>query len=174
MIILNIRRPILFSFRPGQYACLRVRSIDMHWHPFSIASDPASDDLVFYIEVHGKRSWSEILWNLLAEEGQCHIYRNLDVELMGPYGSPLANISDFSHVLTIGTGTGIVPIISLFKQQVNQLLRLEPLSHFEDIRNHRKKVEDIENAEQSRRGTFFPTHCKMFSSKNTICCHGRG
>lgn len=155
MIILNIRRPILFSFRPGQYAYLRVRTIDVHWHPFSIASDPASSDLVFYIEVHGDRSWSEKLWKMLEEENRSDINRNLDVEVMGPYGSPLANISDFSHMLAIGTGTGIVPIISLLKQQVNQLLRLDPVSHFEDIRKHREKVENIENAEQSRRGTFF-------------------
>ena len=42
MVLLKIRR---------QYAFLRLRSIDMAWHPFSIASGPRSLYLEFYIEV---------------------------------------------------------------------------------------------------------------------------
>lgn len=68
MIMLKVRRPILFHFKPGQYAFLRVGEIDIHWHPFSIASDPASDSLEFCIEVFCDKSWTGRLWTLLTED----------------------------------------------------------------------------------------------------------
>lgn len=43
MIILRLRRPAIFTFKPGQYAFLRLKNIDAHWHPFSIASGKLCD-----------------------------------------------------------------------------------------------------------------------------------
>jgi predicted ferric reductase len=58
MIILKLKRPVLFQFKAGQYAFLRIKGIEMHWHPFSIASGPESEELEFYIEVYGTKSWT--------------------------------------------------------------------------------------------------------------------
>jgi len=50
MVLLKIHRPTLFDFEPGQYAFLRLRSIDLTWHPFSIASGPSSDHIEFTLK----------------------------------------------------------------------------------------------------------------------------
>jgi predicted ferric reductase len=112
MIILKLRRPSLFRFKPGQYAFLKLASLDAHWHPFSIASGPASSHLDFYIEVMGEKSWTGKLWKTLDEGGNGGISRKqIDIEIMGPYGTSLAKTENFSHALTIGTGTGTYNVV---------------------------------------------------------------
>lgn len=109
MIILKLKKPVLFSFSPGQFAFLRINGLDNHWHPFSIASGPESNELEFYIEVYGKRSWTKKLWDLLALGGNCNediSNLRMFVEVMGPYGTCLAKTEEYSHVLSLGAGTG--------------------------------------------------------------------
>jgi len=156
MIILKLRRPALFRFKPGQYAYLRVGKIDKyHWHPFSIGSDPSSSHLQFYVEVYDEKSWTGKLWSMLQEDADFKIsYRQIDIEIMGPIGTALAKTEDYSHVLAVGTGTGIVPVLSLFKQQIHELMRLDPDTHFRDLKNHRQKVHEVESAAQDRQGSF--------------------
>lgn len=138
MIILKMNRPVLFRFKPGQYAFLRVREIDTHWHPFSIASGPDSSILEFYIEVAGEKSWTNKLWDLLnvnLKSVKNETVLGRYVEIMGPYGTCLAKTEEFSHVLAIGAGTGtfvrhhhdcyrasvIVLNVALFYLQVSSL-----------------------------------------------------
>jgi predicted ferric reductase len=107
MIILKLKKPILFRFSPGQFAFLRINGIDNHWHPFSIASGPESSELEFYIEVHGKRSWTTKLWDLLDVVNDEEISNlRMFVEVMGPYGTCLAKTEEYSHVISLGAGTG--------------------------------------------------------------------
>jgi NAD(P)H-flavin reductase len=121
MLILQLKRPALFRFKPGQYAYPRVGKIDMHWHPFSIASDPSSPELQFYVEVHKEKSCTGKNWTMLQEDCEnTFSYRQVDVEILGPIGTPLAKTQNCSRALAIGTGGGIVPILSLFTQQVQQ------------------------------------------------------
>ena len=121
MLLVKVKRPALFQFRPGQYAYLKVASIDAHWHPFSIASNPSSIMMEFYIEVCGDNTWTGKLWKLLdadEDEGLKSPRRSITIEIMGPYGSGLTKYSsDYSHVLAVGSGTGIVPLLSLYKQR---------------------------------------------------------
>jgi predicted ferric reductase len=108
MIILKVRRPVLFNFRPGQYACLRLTELDQHWHPFSIASGPDSSNLEFYIEVFADKSWTGNFWRMLKPDGESSgsSIRQIDLEVMGPYGTSLANTNAYSHALAVGSGTG--------------------------------------------------------------------
>lgn len=107
MIILKVDRPILFRFKPGQYAFLQISSIDNQWHPFSIASGPDSYNLEFYIEVCSDKSWTQKLWEILEQtQEQDNFGLRLSIDIMGPYGTSLAKTDDFSHVLAIGAGTG--------------------------------------------------------------------
>jgi predicted ferric reductase len=106
MIILKMNRPVLFRFKPGQYAFLRVPAIDAHWHPFSIASGPDSSILEFYIEVAGEKSWTNKLWDHLTANMKYQTGPGSLVEVMGPSGTSLAKTEEFSHVLAIGAGTG--------------------------------------------------------------------
>jgi hypothetical protein len=110
MVVLKMRRPTLFDFKPGQYAFLRLSFIDSSWHPFSIASGPASPSIEFYIKVIDGQSWTGKLWHLIndnrAEEGRTGSALRIEVDLMGPYGTGLVRKEDFSHALAIGSGTG--------------------------------------------------------------------
>lgn len=110
MILLKMRRPALFRFRVGQYAYLKLDLIDMHWHPFSIGSEPESPYLEFYVEVFDDKSWTGKLWDILNEEHDYEGLRLLDMEIMGPFGAGLAKLDDFSHVLALGTGTGMLRV----------------------------------------------------------------
>ena len=168
MMILNLRKPALFTFKAGQYAYLKIASIDNHWHPFSISSDPSSDTLQFYVEVVGFKSWTAKLWDMIGEEAESWFSaRCIDVEIMGPIGTELARTDRFSHILAIGTGSGIVPILSMFKQQVNQLLRLDPVVHHETLQRHRQKVYEIEMAEVCRKGSIAQYMCKSLTGRKS-------
>lgn len=111
MVVLRLRRPAVFHFKPGQYAYLKLASIDSHWHPFSVAAGPGSELLEFYVEVRGVGSWTDQLWDLL-ERHQEHGAGRIDMEIMGPYGTSLGNTDQYSHCLAIGTGTGKTNAVS--------------------------------------------------------------
>ena len=108
MLILKLHRPVLFDFKPGQYAFLRVNAIDSHWHPFSLGSGPSSSYLEFYVEVFGKDSWTEKLWRIInaREDLEGRASLDLEFEVMGPYGTSIAKVEDYSHTLAIGAGSG--------------------------------------------------------------------
>jgi len=155
-ILLRVRRPTLFRFRPGQYAFLRVHSIDMHWHPFSISSCPDSSELEFYMEVQSKGTWTAALCSVLESNGGS----DLEVELMGPYGTSIAKIGSYSRILAIGAGTGVVPILSLYKMHIRDLLRLDPRRFFAEMKTRERKVRMMEIAERQHKGSMFT---KVFS-----------
>lgn len=150
-IFLRMKRPTLLSFRPGNYVYLKIRSIDQHWHPFSIASCPSSSTLEFAINsVPGGTSWTSTLCNLLESNGG----RLLLVEVMGPYGTSIANMESYSHILAIGAGTGVVPILSLYKEYIRGLLKKEPNNCLFEMRNRERHVQLMEMAEEQQKGSM--------------------
>lgn len=168
MLTLKMLRPSLFFFKPGQYVFLRANSIDRYWHPFSIASSPSSTYLEFYIEVFDEGTWTHKLWKEIGYSDD----RMIEFEIMGPYGTSLAKTNDFTHGLAIGTGTGIVPILSLFRQYVNILLQLSPETHLKNIQmqDNLKNIEvsernilDIINSRENKKGSIVS---KLFSWKD--------
>lgn len=140
MILLRLKRPALFQFEPGQYAQVQFPDIDVHWHPFSIGSDPGSDVLEFYIEVYNDLSWTGKLRQLLdrgsdssklgLRETFQQSHHGIKVHVMGPFGTSLGRTQDYSHAIAIGSGSGVVPILSLYKKHIRQLLRLDPDTYF--------------------------------------------
>ena len=57
------------------------------------------------------------------------------MELMGPYGTPLVKEPKYTNIIAIGSGTGIVPCISILKQHVQSMLMMDSqafLSSLED------------------------------------------
>jgi len=156
LIILNVKRPALFEFNSGQYAYLRINAINNEWHPYSIASRPDSLTLQFYIEVHEGKTWTKQLWNLFYDEAT--LKRNdaesLKIEVMGPYGSSLSRGQKYSHILAIGAGTGVVPILSMYKEHMHNLLRLDPQKYFNELIESEQKLRLIERAEDAQRGSL--------------------
>jgi NAD(P)H-flavin reductase len=126
MLLLKIRRPVLFHFQPGQYVQLQIPKIDSSWHSFYIASSPDDTFLEFYVQVfqENKSSWTSKLCRLLHgndhhgsssdEDEETNIARKdgeltvnrLDIEIMGPYGTRLAKTQDYSNVVAIGSEAG--------------------------------------------------------------------
>lgn len=84
--------------------------MDQFWHPFSIASDPNSND-----------------WDVLVKKGPDESFT---MEIVGQYGVGLVNKGEYSPVVAVGSGTGIVPILSLFKEHIHQVSMLNPTSHY--------------------------------------------
>lgn len=104
MIILQVSKPNLFHFQPGQFVYLKIPSIDNSWHPFSVSSSTDAGKLVFYIEVFSEKSWTYRLFETLMSGSE--IGAGTDIEIMGPYGTSLGKQDDYSHGVVIGAGTG--------------------------------------------------------------------
>ena len=150
MIILRIEKPILFNYQPGQYAFLKVPSLnDMSWHPFSIASEPESNTVEFYIEVF-KDGWTEKLWDKLKKNGG----HRLTVELIGPYGTCLVNEPRYTNVVAIGSGTGIVPCTGLLKQHVRRMLLSKPKEYIKSRSKHMERSINILGAKEEKDGSI--------------------
>ena len=170
LVILKVQRPALFQFKSGQYAYIRIGTINNQWHPFSIASRPDSSHLEFYIEVYEGKAWTKQLWDLFDDESgsdKIDVY-NLKIELMGPYGSSLSRSKNYSHILAIGAGTGVVPILSMYKEHMHNLFRLEPNKFFVELKESERKLRRIERAEDARQGSliqkFSRALCRNYSS----------
>ncbi len=155
LIILKVQRPSLFQFKPGQHAYIRINEISAEWHPFSIASGPNSSQLEFYIQVFEVKSWTKQLWDYFDEYNATEVgVEGLKIEVMGPYGTSLCQSKNVSHILAIGGGTGVVPILSLYKEHVHSLLRLEPNKFFADMNDSEERIRQIEHAKRSQRGSI--------------------
>jgi ferredoxin-NADP reductase len=118
-VTLQVLKPWWFSFLPGQYLHLQVPAINRMWHPFSIASAPESNFLTLLIQVSPKEGqWtSEVA--AMVRAGTL-----LRVNLRGPFGSsvgPQTNSPAAANIIAVGSGTGIVPMISLLKERADQL-----------------------------------------------------
>lgn len=142
LVHLRIVRPKTFIFRPGQYVFLNDRGIDYTWHPFSIASSPNEDTINFYIEVmstsgvDGANSWTHKLWRA-AKSGFVS-----KIRVNGPYGSGFNDIDDKTQIVAIGSGTGIVPMLSLARTKVDEFVRMNARARVNDL-----AARDVKNRE---------------------------
>mmetsp|Transcript_22356 Transcript_22356/g.34292 ORF Transcript_22356/g.34292 Transcript_22356/m.34292 type:complete len:610 (-) Transcript_22356:311-2140(-) len=180
IIVLKIEKPTRFHFQPGQYAYLRVPSIDhQNWHPFSIASASDSSFLEFIIEVCGEDSWTEQLWQYCSDFVQdksqsrviAHSFRlrsNLIVDVMGPYGSSYGHLKDYSHAIAIGSGTGIVPMISIFKQHARDLTRLNPSTYFHDEEKRTMKVNKEYRVQRRVDGSLYRKFRNIYKQRDQL------
>ena len=123
-LTLRFYRPSDFTFQPGQYACLQCPSLGTLYHPFSIGSSPDDQELLFYIEVMGSGSWTARLRDNLQRGSVAA--RSLKFNLQGPFGVPTAG-SSYAYqdaIVACSTGTGVVPMLSLFEHRVQELQRV--------------------------------------------------
>lgn len=147
MVVLKLKKPKLFHFQAGQYANVKIAAIDSTWHPFSVASGPDSKLLEFFITIHDEGSWTfrllELIKSRYGHEGDIP---RLQVEIMGPYGTPIANIDDYSDALVIGSGNGTAPTISLIQQHIETCVGLDPSTYErQKERNYQEVVELAES-----------------------------
>lgn len=165
------------TFNYSSSAFLRVESIDRTWHPFSIASDPDSNAVEFYIEVIGEGSWTERLWTKLKNQDK---HQTMNIDLLGPYGTALVKDSSYTNIVAIGTGTGkyytvnlpahdhcsshipisilyipgIVPCTSLLKQHVRKMVMMDPVHYFAEHSEQKKRNINIICAQEDKNGSL--------------------
>jgi hypothetical protein len=92
------------------------------WHPFSIASAPESSWMTLIIAVVQKKDgWTQQLVERI-QAGQL-----VEVNIRGPFGNPIGPPNEHpsaANIIAVGTGTGIVPMVSLLKVRADMLSQL--------------------------------------------------
>lgn len=95
----------------------------LQWHPFSIASSFGEGKIDIFAKVSG--GWTRDLM-ALTEANPVKI----KAYLSGPYGYPSLDIACdyYKSFILIGGGLGVTPIVSLFKQLLEEKQRGRPIN----------------------------------------------
>ena len=107
-----ILKPVFhkMNYEPGEFAFISVvgnKDIPKEHHPFSIASDPSSNNIRFVYKVFGDYTAK------LPELGV-----GGKVNLFGPYGEFTSHMLDhFKKQIWIGAGVGVTPFLSMLKHE---------------------------------------------------------
>lgn len=143
IIILKVAKPESFHFKSGHYIKMKLPLIDSSWHPFTIASSPDADILEFHINVHNVGSWTYQLLDLIrTRKEKENDLEPINVEIMGPFGNPIAHYGEHSDALLIGSGTGFVSALSLLQQHITQCISLDPSIYRMQKEKHRDRLDE--------------------------------
>lgn len=136
LVVQMVVRNPNFVYQPGQYAEINIPEISKsEWHPFTIASAPSNGTnskeyghVEFFIKSSGK--WTSALYEL-ASRNPNNQYLNgtkiiAEVGLRGPFGAPAQNYNDFDHLVVVGSGIGVTPLLSIWKHLVNEAPKVDP------------------------------------------------
>jgi respiratory burst oxidase len=126
---LIVECPPNFVYTPGQYAELKFQPISSHeWHPFTIASAPNNDVriydgkrvkvLIFFIKSAGR--WTEALFNYASAFHRSNPNTTMEISIRGPHGAPTMNFFEYKHILVVGSGVGVTPLLSVWQFMVNR------------------------------------------------------
>lgn len=108
-----------FEYHPGQYAEIKIPSISQsEWHPFTIASAPGTKDheVTFYIKAAGR--WTNQLYDLVESASAPGPMEDVVVRIRGPHGAPAQNYLAYKHLIVIGSGIGVTPLLSVWQHLV--------------------------------------------------------
>lgn len=120
--VLRLRLPKVFHYQPGQYAELKVPAISkLQWHPFTIASSPHEQEMVFYVKAAG--DWTTELFELFAQRLGDVTADDIEVHISGPFGAPAQHIDQFDRLVLIGGGVGATPFCSVVKSLDNYMIQ---------------------------------------------------
>ncbi len=122
---LVVECPPNFEYTPGQYAEIKFPPISAsEWHPFTIASAPnekrfrhnGKKELVFYIKNLGR--WTEAFFEYASAFDLSKARQDQIIYIRGPHGAPAMNYFAYKHILVIGSGVGVAPLLSIWKYLV--------------------------------------------------------
>ena len=121
--IFRLSVPKCFDYKAGQYAEIKVPSISKRqWHPFTIASAPHEEEMVFYIKAKGgwTRKLEELIENLKGDSADSSgnisdQNEAFKVHVRGPYGAPAQHTNQYRSIVLISGGVGSTPFCSVTK-----------------------------------------------------------
>ena len=109
--------------QPGMYCFVMVPKINYYeYHPFTIATNPADDQLTFYIKAEG--DWTSKLRDIAKEGAGGENGKTSDVKvyLEGPYGNlsiDMFNPNTHPVAMLISGGVGITPMLSCLRHYIH-------------------------------------------------------
>jgi respiratory burst oxidase len=122
---LTVTKPLDFEFVAGAYAFLKVPDVSLfEWHPFTIASAPEDEHLIFYCKAVG--DWTRATLELFCPpakpaDGTARAERGFpEVRVFGPHGAPSQSWLHYSSVLFVATGVGVTPFLSILRSLVTR------------------------------------------------------
>lgn len=113
------------EYTPGQYAELKIPEISHYeWHPFTIASAPErrSTKVIFFIKGSGR--WTNRLFEIVSTSSGDSHRESVSVLLRGPHGAPAQNYLMYRHLVVIGSGIGVTPLLSIWQYLINEGFKL--------------------------------------------------
>eukprot|EP00179_Madagascaria_erythrocladioides_P012351 CAMPEP_0198370290 /NCGR_PEP_ID=MMETSP1450-20131203/156640_1 /TAXON_ID=753684 ORGANISM="Madagascaria erythrocladiodes, Strain CCMP3234" /NCGR_SAMPLE_ID=MMETSP1450 /ASSEMBLY_ACC=CAM_ASM_001115 /LENGTH=880 /DNA_ID=CAMNT_0044077825 /DNA_START=594 /DNA_END=3236 /DNA_ORIENTATION=- len=153
---LEVERPENFYFKAGQFVELKHPDISRsEYHPFTIASAPEDNTLVFIIQAAGR--WTSALLDMAVTETGNPSPQSV-LSLRGPHGAPAQGFKGFRNVILVASGAGISPTMSVYLHIVNNQFRrpITPEEAVEEscVHNGVPCVEETEVAETNEVGEF--------------------
>ncbi|TYH97786.1 hypothetical protein ES332_A12G265500v1 [Gossypium tomentosum] len=138
VLTLQMSKPPQFRYKSGQYMFVQCPAVSpFEWHPFSITSAPGDDYLSVHIRQLG--DWTQALKRLFSEvceppvAGKSGLLRANEATkkslpkllIDGPYGAPAQDYSKYDVLLLVGLGIGATPFISILKDLLNNIVKME-------------------------------------------------
>ncbi|GLT77753.1 hypothetical protein SLA2020_493130 [Shorea laevis] len=135
---LQMSKPPQFHYKSGQYMFVQCPAVSpFEWHPFSITSAPGDDYLSVHIRQLG--DWTQELKRVFSEAceasvaGKSGLLRADEttrkslpkLRIDGPYGAPAQDYRKYDVLLLIGLGIGATPFISILKDLLNNIVKME-------------------------------------------------
>ncbi|KAG5563339.1 hypothetical protein RHGRI_005923 [Rhododendron griersonianum] len=150
VLTLQMSKPPQFRYKSGQYMFVQCPAVSpFEWHPFSITSAPGDDFLSIHIRQLG--DWTQELKRVFSEvceppvSGKSGLLRADDTTMKslpkllidGPYGAPAQDYRKYDVLLLVGLGIGATPFISILKDLLNNIVKMEELAEsVSDLSRH--------------------------------------
>ncbi|KAJ1408250.1 Riboflavin synthase-like beta-barrel, partial [Sesbania bispinosa] len=135
VLTLQMSKPPQFRYKSGQYMFVQCPAVSpFEWHPFSITSAPGDDYLSVHIRQLG--DWTQELKRVFSEaceppvSGKSGLLRadERQRKIDGPYGAPAQDYRKYDVLLLVGLGIGATPFISILKDLLNNIIKMEELA----------------------------------------------
>ncbi|KAK7818448.1 respiratory burst oxidase homolog protein A [Quercus suber] len=138
VLALQMSKPPQFNYKSGQYMFVQCPAVSpFEWHPFSITSAPGDDYLSIHIRQLG--DWTQELKRVFSEacvpsvSGKSGLLRADETTrkslpkllIDGPYGAPAQDYRKYDVLLLVGLGIGATPFISILKDLLNNIIKME-------------------------------------------------
>ncbi|KAM1636908.1 hypothetical protein ACFX1X_015019 [Malus domestica] len=138
VLTLQMSKPQQFKYKSGQYMFVQCPAVSpFEWHPFSITSAPGDDYLSVHIRQLG--DWTQELKRVFSEAcepslaGKSGLLRADETTktslpkllIDGPYGAPAQDYRKYDVLLLVGLGIGATPFISILKDLLNNIVKME-------------------------------------------------